>query len=223
MSDDDALNRPLNEPGPSLSPSEHHSITSVQHLAYWDYDPDGPLKCPACGWHGSGKGLEELFRELLDVKCPQCACILLIVMHPTDDETRAAAAAGNVAAIDALPSLDARGRLSQLRDELELTASSTLPALAGESLVITWDYYDDGTTSWTVLRHEDIELWREPAYYEGADRFKVVASILQSTFGDRLAELRPTAASDLYLYGDQFSAPGKVANVNDALRERRPV
>lgn len=213
---------PAAEVGRTLSPSEFFSLTAAGHLSEWDYDPDAPLVCRACDWHGTGEGLEELYSGLFDVKCPECGCILLVVSFATEDETRAAAAAGNSRAAESLPHLDERTELQRLRDEHELADPAQLPALDGESLAIDWDLVGDGGHVWTVIRHEDNELWREPAYYEGAERFRAVARILQAKYGAQLVELRPTPDSTMYLYGDSFAASGIVGSVNEALRNRRP-
>jgi len=221
MTNDTYLNDSPNTADRSLSRSDAFSLTRAGHLSYWEYDPQAPLRCPSCGWQGPGEGLEELFTGLFDVKCPECECILLVVTYATDEETRLAAAAGNPRANAELVHLGVRSDLSHLREQFELTTSATLPAIDGDSFVIDWDFDDDGLNSWTLLSHESTELWREPAYYEGAQRFRVVARILRSTYGDRLAELRPTEGSRLYLYGDRPSDTAIVSDVNEALRERR--
>lgn len=213
---DETPSEPTPDGRRSLTASEIHSLTSAGHPAYWDYDPDALLDCPACGWSGPGRGHEELFHALFDVRCPECDCMLLVVQYPTNEETRRAAAAGNVRAIKELPAVEEREELQRLRDRLELTDPAALPDLVGDALVIEWDMDDGG---WTVLRHGDTELWREPVYYEGEHRFEAVAKILQAKYGDRFVEFRPTPASELYLYGDHFT--GGVSRVNSALRERR--
>jgi hypothetical protein len=64
-------------------------------LDYWDYDAQASLTCPICAWSGRGEGLEDTFKEVMDVKCPQCDHMLLVITYPTIEQTRAAAAAGN--------------------------------------------------------------------------------------------------------------------------------
>lgn len=214
----DTPTEPVPDGRPSASASEF-SMTSAKHPSYWDYEPDASLECPACGWSGPASGHEEPFRGLFDVKCPECDRILLVVGYPTSEETRTAASAGNPRAISALPEVEAREELRRLRDMLELTDPAALPDLTGDALVIEWDFVSDGTNGWTVLRHGDVELWREPVYYEGEERFEVIAAILQAKYGKRFVELRPTATSELYLYGDRST--GGVIRVNQALRENR--
>jgi hypothetical protein len=63
----------------------------------------------------------------------------------------------------------------------------------------------------------DQEIWRELAYYEGYRRFAAVFEILRERYGSRLAEVRPTPASELYLYGDKLSAPDTIDALNASL------
>lgn len=72
------------------------------HVDYWEFDPSATITCPACGWAGVSEGNIEPFEELLDVRCASCGQMLLIVPYPTLDETKAAAAAGNAEAAEAL-------------------------------------------------------------------------------------------------------------------------
>lgn len=79
---------------------------SASITPYWEYDRDAPVACPTCGWSGAAKSGEQAHDELLDVKCPKCSQMLLIVPLPTVEETRAAAAAGNPGAQAELPNVD---------------------------------------------------------------------------------------------------------------------
>ena len=56
---------------------------TAKHLGYWDYDRDATLSCPTCSWSGRGADYEESFEGLLDVRCPQCDRMLLIVTFQT--------------------------------------------------------------------------------------------------------------------------------------------
>jgi hypothetical protein len=56
------------------------------------------LACP-CGWHGDSRAMAmELHDAVTDYACPQCGNLLLIVSHPSLDQVRAAAGAGNAEA-----------------------------------------------------------------------------------------------------------------------------
>lgn len=191
---------------------------SANYLPYWRYDPDAALRCPNCGWAGCGRGQEEMYEDLFDVCCSGCGEMLLIVSFPTDSETRAAAAAGNPAAQRELPSVDERQAFLHRAADTELRDGAQLPDLAGDEVIIDWDFEEADGEDWTVLRHNGSEIWREIAYYEGYRRFATVFEILRDRYGSRLAEVRPTPASDLFLYGDKLSAPQFVDDLNASLR-----
>ena len=76
-------------------------------LGFWDYDKDAQLTCPECGWTGRGDDHEEFFLDVLDVSCPNCDYMVLVVAYPTLVETRVAAAAGDRRAQAALPEVEA--------------------------------------------------------------------------------------------------------------------
>lgn len=193
---------------------------AAKTIGYWDYDPEALLRCETCGWRGPGSANQEPYDTLLDVHCPECDRMLLIVPYPTTKQTRAAAAAGNERAIAELPSYERMEARAERAKGTHLTAPEQLPELAGEELVIEWDLEEADDERWTVLRHDGAELWRELAYWEGYERFAEVFTIGAARYGERLAELRPTEASEMYLYGDKLSAPDTVAALNAGLKER---
>lgn len=188
-------------------------------LGFWDYDRDAPLSCPACGWTGTGAGNENAFRDLLDVCCPACDDMLLVVNYPTLTETRVAAAAGDRRAQAELSEMEAAAARAERAATLELKEPSQLPNLDGERVVIEWDFEERDDEKWTVLLHGDQEIWRELAYYEGYGRFAEVFEILRARYGSRLAEVRPTFASGLYLYGDKTPPPTIVEALNASLND----
>lgn len=190
-----------------------------KHLNFWDYDRDAEITCPDCGWTGCGADNEELYQELLDVKCPQCDRMLLIVSFPTSEETRAAAAAGHERAQAELPNVDEREAFLDRADRLELKSADQLPDLEGDRLVIDWDFDERDDERWTVLRYKEREIWRELAYWEGYKRFAAVFALLQKKYAARLAQVRPAPASEIYLYGDKLSAPDTVDRLNASLQE----
>jgi predicted Zn-ribbon and HTH transcriptional regulator len=53
-------------------------------IEYADYSVDMPLQCPVCGWRGTPKesGWIEHHDDLLDVSCPNCEKMLLVVSYP---------------------------------------------------------------------------------------------------------------------------------------------
>lgn len=53
-------------------------------IEYADYSKDMPLDCPECGWHGTPRSSEfiEYHDDVLDVSCPNCKKMLLVVGYP---------------------------------------------------------------------------------------------------------------------------------------------
>jgi len=190
----------------------------ADYLAYYDYDRDAALTCPGCGWTGCASGHEDLHSDLLDVCCPECGYMILVVPYPTLAEARAAAAAGNLAAQEDLPSIEAQVERCRRAEQSELTGGADLPDLDGDRLIIEWDFEETDDERWTILRHGTRQLCRELAYYEGYSRFTEVFEILRARYGLRLAEVRPTPASELNLYGDKLYARRMVDDLNASLR-----
>jgi hypothetical protein len=195
----------------------------ADYQEYWVYNQnrDTPLTCAACGWTGYGSDHEHVHGNLLDVSCPECGTTILIVPFPTLEQTQVAADAGNTGAQEELPRMEARQieHQSFLRRATpqELRDATELPDLDGDRLVIDWDFEETGEERWTVLRHGIHELWREVAYFEGYGRFEDVFNILRTRYGSRLAEVRPTPGSELYLYGDKPSSQQVIADLNASL------
>ena len=85
------------------------------------------------------------------------------------------------------------------------------------TLEILWDieHYEGGDT---LLRHGNAVLWREPSFYEGYQRYLEVGEILLQKYGSRLKDFKPTQESELYLFGDSISAPGRVRQFRERLK-----
>jgi hypothetical protein len=58
----------------------------------------------------------------------------------------------------------------------------------------------------TLIKHGKTVILREPAIYEGYERFIEVAKILRAHYGSALRDLVPTESSKTYLYGDNLSS-----------------
>lgn len=192
---------------------------TAEQIAFWDYERDAPVTCPACGWTGPASDGEDVHRELLDVCCPQCDRMVLIIPFPTIEETRAAAADGNPRAAAELPEAEAVASRALRAQQLELREAAQLPDISEAEVRIDWDLEEQGDEQWTVLRHQGAEIWRELAYYEGYERFVQVFHILCERYGSRLKGVRPTHESETYLYGDRLSAPDTVSKLNAGLAE----
>jgi hypothetical protein len=174
----------------------------AETLTYYAYDEAAPLACRSCGWRGTMReGSREFYSELFDVSCPRCDTMLLIVPYPTPDEIRQAAAAGDVRALEELANLE-RAEGSRARFErVKLKRADELPDVEGDGLEFVWDWegHEPGET---VIRLGEREIWREPARWEGYERFDAVKAILKERYGSRFRSLTPTERSTLYLYGD---------------------
>ena len=196
---------------------------TARQLRYWDYDPDVAISCSECGWSGPGAGNEEMFQALLDVRCPQCRNMLLIVSYPTIGETRERRRrpATQRAAAELPRAEAAKSRLAWATGLL-LREPTQLPDLDESEVTIDWDFEDRDGEHWTVLRHRGVEIWREPAFYEGYERFVEVFEILRQRYGARLREVRPTEVSGTYLYGDRLSSPRIIQDLNAGLRQGEP-
>jgi hypothetical protein len=187
-------------------------------MEFWDYDREARVRCPGCGWEGRAAEGEDLAKDLLEVRCPLCERMLRIIPFPTLDQTRAAASAGNPRAQAELSGVDRRQAFLDRAAEVELKSSDRLPDLEGDHIVIDWDFEERDGEGWTVLRHGDREMWRERAYYEGADRFAAVFALLHDRYGARLSAVRPTRESADYLFGDDWSAPDRIDRLNESLQ-----
>jgi hypothetical protein len=195
-------------PGESWSTAaEYGTGPSAKILGYYEYEESAPLECFACGWSGvADDGDDEYYDDLFDVKCPRCFQMLLIVSHPTIEETKRAAAQGNP---KAQRNLEGALKREAFLDRLErecLKSPDELPVLTGDALEFEWDFEsdEDAGERWTVIRHGSTEVWREPAVYEAYERFDEVKAILKQRYGKRFRSLTPTKASEMWLYGDHF-------------------
>lgn len=85
-------------------------------------------------------------------------------------------------------------------------------------LRLVWDLEErENELKCTVIKCGDKVIWREPAVYEGYERFAAVVSILKRKYGERLRDVQQTPASELFLYGDELSAPRIVRDIRTEL------
>jgi hypothetical protein len=96
-------------------------------------------------------------------------------------------------------------------DNRKLREPSQLPDIHSPSFILHWDFVDSGFESETLIKHGDTIIFREPAIYEGYERFIEIARILRARYGSALCDLVPTGCSETYLYGDRLSSPEIVA------------
>lgn len=99
-----------------------------------------------------------------------------------------------------------------------------LPDLGCEPFTLAWDLSEvnaggDNEECFTVIAAGTREIWREPACWEGYDRFREIAEILSEKYSPVLRDLVPTEDSEMYLLGDSMSADAKVEAVRAWLRD----
>jgi hypothetical protein len=173
-------------------------------------------RCPLCHWEGAGALCEqgEASRDSFEIVCPECGEKVGAVMFPTVEECRL-----NWDRVD-----DARKRqveaveiFSKRFEERKLKSADQLPDIGGGSFTLAWGYEGSGADGETVIRHGDSVLWREPALYDGCDRFAEVAGILKSRYGRRLRDLIPAPGSLEFLYGGRWSAIDIVRKARQSL------
>jgi hypothetical protein len=191
---------------------------------YFDDWKSETFTCPKCGWTGTfEEGDVEIHDELMDSSCPICdyysTPMLAIVSFPTLEESEQnwdKVSEGDKKAIIK------RKRFLKKLDKMSLKSADDLPDLEGSSIIISWDCEGDepGPDYYTVLKHGENEIWREPAAYEGYDRFREVVEILKEKYGDRLMDVEPTKGSYLYLLGDYYGADGAVQGVRSRIHDK---
>lgn len=195
----------------------------AKHFGYYDDWKSAILECQRCGWKGTfDQGAVEYYDEFMDSRCPLCAWpdapLLAIVSYPTIQESEQ-----NWSRLSESERqhVTARKDFLQQWEAARLKSPEQLPELEGPDLTIVWDFVDAGTARMTVLRHHRNEIWRELALYEGYSRFREIVDILRQKYGVRVADVVPTPASELYLFGDKLAALDHVQATRNALKKGR--
>ncbi|MDQ7779900.1 MAG: hypothetical protein RDV41_09350 [Planctomycetota bacterium] len=189
---------------------------TARSFNYSDKWKDEALVCPRCGWRGRfEEGVVEYYETLMDCTCPACdaseapklAVVHFALLEPS--KTRKGRAAGI---------RGTKQKRNTEREAIRLKSGEQLPELPQGRLRMKWDWEERGPGQYdTVIRCGDSVVWREPAVYEGSERFVEIVSILKNRYGDRLVDVEPTAASEYYLYGDRLSSVKTVDSVRAGL------
>ena len=198
---------------------------TARSFGYYDRWQDEVLVCTRCGWRGKfNEGLVDYYETLMDCTCPSClsleeSTMLAVVHYPSLEESKAQG--------DQLTEAEKQSVVEREKWEAELEASrlksaDQLPELPGSRLRLSWDWEqgEEGRHE-TVIKCGDKVVWREPATYEGYERFVEVVSILMSKYGERLLDVEPTPDSEYYLYGDRLSSVDTVNAARSRLAEGR--
>ncbi len=193
-------------------------------LHYWDHRDDRTVACPRCGWLGAARQHQQVHEEVMDIECRGCGQLLLVAAFPTLDEARAAAAQGNGKAQAGLPDIERQAAAQQSRHSRLLRSPDELPDLEYPEIFVIWDI-ERGADGDQVLRCGDMEIWREPSFYESYLRFGEVFEILLQQYGDRFRGLHPTDDAGTWLYGDRLSSPAYVEGRNRSVvaEDRWPI
>jgi len=174
---------------------------------YYDEWRTSHYHCHRCGSlnDGSTLAMGESDWDLTEYDCPDCGALLLLVLHPTIEESRA-----NWEKLDD----SERQHVERIERNCErfqrekLKDAGDLPNVSLAEFSLSWDLVGDESHSLrTVIKLGDQVLFSEPVLYEGYERFKEVARILKAKYGSRLKDMVPTEQSYQYLYGDRLSAP----------------
>ena len=191
---------------------------SARRFGYYDPYATEEFGC-RCGWRGSFEGLStETFEELFDASCPKCGTMLAIVSFPSADEVRQAARQGNEEASRDLKNVRKREAFLQRYEARELKSPTELPEIEGTGLEFEWDAVEESGQREVVIRlRGGPEVWREVEAWENWPHFVEVRRILRERYGARFKSLTATAAADLYLYGDNMLARGRVEARRDAV------
>lgn len=184
----------------------------AKHFGYYDDWKSAILECPRCGWKGKfDQGSVEHYAELMDSSCPRCDCPdapkLASVSYPTIEESRtnwAKLSDEERTQLEAIERFDANFAARKLRDPRQL------PDIESPSFVLNWDCLGSEPDLETLIKHGETVIFREPAVFEGYERFIEVAKILRARYGSALCDLIPTHRSEMYLYGDRLSSPQTV-------------
>jgi len=146
--------------------------------------------------------------------------MLAIVSHPTLDEMEA-----NYETLSESEKVSLAQRKQFFADfeRSKLKSPADLPDVSTSPIVLSWGVNEDQQGKhWTVIKHQDQIIWSEPAVWEGVERFVEVVSILKQKYGQRLVDVVPSHASDLFLYGDDLRSFGVVERTRASLRPEGP-
>lgn len=142
--------------------------------------------------------------------------MLAIVNYPTLEELRANQDKPGIR--------DYVQRIDDGSDKFErqkLREPDQLPEIDEDNFTLTWDF--DGSVrddERTLIKRGETVIFSEPARWEEYERFHQIVEILKQRYGKRISDLIPTERSEMWLYGDKWSAPDYVNTVRDRLRQQ---
>lgn len=190
----------------------------MSHLNYYIFR-ETEQTCVKCGWTGRGRdfAVGELFDSLAEYDCPTCDWNIAIQSYPTLAEAKAAWHLLDEKERKVWLDME---RWREIRERTCLRSPNQLPAIVEPRFVLAWELVRDpeANLDWTVIRHDQREVSREPAIYDGAEHFACVVGILQARYGSALEDVIPSGGQcELLLFGDDLQAPAKVLATRRAL------
>jgi hypothetical protein len=195
--------------------------SEIMSRSYYSDWKSEQCKCFNCKWTGFGSELEQgdVFEQLFEMCCPSCGEHVMVISHPTNEESRAnwdkeSPADKKLVEVNERHHADFAKR--------KLSSPDELPDLAGDNLVFAWDM-SSGDMPDTIIRQGDTIIWQEPAFFDGFGRFIEVAGILSQKYGSRFQDLIQTQDSEMYLYGDNSGAPYAIDKCRQQIRARQGI
>ena len=204
------------------------------------------FSCKKCKWKGKGSEADDDADDYgMPILCPKCYENVGYVMYPTQDEVLEFGSEKDKEGVrkrrkfvkeaeesklkpDPFSKKDTKEIVKDLKTILGKDMSKfivdkvdiTLPKIDSKvPFKLKWSLVRDDQKRYTVVMHENQEIWRELAYYEGYYRFGDVAKILQNFYGvERMKDLIPMPNSELYLYGDALRSLDYVEEIRGELK-----
>ena len=193
---------------------EVEALTYIGHVGCFSGWEETALLCPSCGWSGTGaEAAHEHFAEVMEVLCRRCDHKFgLVRIAPSEEETRAAAAAGNPEAQAHLKTLE---YIAVARAQLEESkrGRDSLPDLEGEAIGFRFSTAggDDWMNpTWLVLKADGQEIHRERSGFEHWEAILEISDIVRDRYGSRVAWIDPGEAGEALL-GDDLNADAAIS------------
>jgi len=182
-----------------------------RHFNYYEDWRSAELECPKCHWKGKFEdGEVGYYRELMDCSCPNCDFlekpVLAVVSYSTLEEMCSSGIPADTRQAERIEQFQRNFRSRKLENKQQL------PDVDATCFTLAWDFLEVASERLTLIKLDDRVLFSEPALWEGYERFGEVCKIVREKYGKNVADLVPTPASELHLYGDVLSAPTVVSN-----------
>lgn len=183
-----------------------------------DCKPRTTWTCNECTWTGPRQDMSlEVFTDLFEAQCPECSAKIAIVLHPTSEEIRAAAAAGEP---------EAQSMLAQVNVAEEFSASRSasrsklkhLTGLVGANLEFTLESSDDGdwmSPTWIYVVCQGKRIYKERSGFEHWEAVIDIGAALLERYRHQIAWFDP-GQTGRALLGDNLSASGRIQSFLDS-------